>query len=336
MIDPGKLRRVRTIVTHDNCPDGLASAILLHDAIPEAEVRFVQHNTAALIDLPATPNILFCDIAPPRARVAEFIAVGAIVLDHHKTQRDVVEAFGEDGVYADEAREPGVSGASLAYREVWDPIVGGQATPIERTRAMEFARLAGIRDTWQRSSPHWRDACAQAEALFFYPRERFLFEAPFGVEYVDFATMLDLGQILLERHERNVQQTLDGAYRRTSKKGTKLTIFEGLTHTSDGAEIETTADLVVGFHYAVVDTHPSVIFSTRSRGDFDCSALCRSYGGGGHTHAAGFSVRLFDMGGKVALTPAAVWAERSNPYDLVVALVDHFEVGSREAVGGRT
>ncbi len=120
MIDVEKLSAVRRVIVHANCADGMASAMILHDALPDAEVVFLQHGTAEFLSLPATTGMLFCDISPPADRVAEFVGVGAIVLDHHKTVRDVVEAFGDCGVFADETKEPGVSGALLAYREVWD------------------------------------------------------------------------------------------------------------------------------------------------------------------------------------------------------------------------
>lgn len=34
------LRQVRTIVTHDNCADGIASALILHAALPDARIVF--------------------------------------------------------------------------------------------------------------------------------------------------------------------------------------------------------------------------------------------------------------------------------------------------------
>ena len=106
---------IKTIVTHDKCADGRASALILLDVFPGANVVFCNYNTPEYNDLPATEGMIFCDIVPPAHRVEEFIAVNAIVLDHHKTNKEIVAKFGDNGRFADEATEPGVSGASLAF-----------------------------------------------------------------------------------------------------------------------------------------------------------------------------------------------------------------------------
>jgi hypothetical protein len=59
MIPTATLKAVRTIVVYDNCADGLASAILSRDVLPDAEMRFVQvrnrraHGAAGRPDLVA-------------------------------------------------------------------------------------------------------------------------------------------------------------------------------------------------------------------------------------------------------------------------------------------
>ena len=167
MIPIEKLRSLRILLTHgypDNpCPDGLASALIVRDALPLIEVRFLVHGTRELEELVPEPGMLFCDIVPPAARAAEFVAAGAIVLDHHVAARSVVEMFGELGVYADACSEPGVSGAVLAFREIWLPVKNAEVAHLRRgvpwqdilqaqhldarNRISRFAMLTGIRDT---------------------------------------------------------------------------------------------------------------------------------------------------------------------------------------------
>src|SRR5580692_9774768 len=72
MIPISKLAGVDTIIVHDNCSDGLASAMILKDALQQAgrrpkipEIRFIQHGTAACRSLEPSPNVLFCDFVPP-------------------------------------------------------------------------------------------------------------------------------------------------------------------------------------------------------------------------------------------------------------------------------
>ena len=124
-MDISLLKGVNKICVHDNCPDGTASAIILKEALdlgPE-QIVFVQHDALEYKEMKAEPGLLFCDCAPPPDRVQEFVDVGTIVLDHHKYSRGIVAAFGERGVFADKEKEPTVSGAGLAYREVWLPML---------------------------------------------------------------------------------------------------------------------------------------------------------------------------------------------------------------------
>lgn len=324
MITIDKLHAVKTVITHADCADGLVSAMLLKDALePGVSFRFLHHETVEHRTLAAEPGMLYADFSPPAARAQEFVDAGALVLDHHKTARRVVEAFGENGVFGDEATEPGVCGATLVHKHVWGPLVrpfrpkSGRSLPTsEDGFASHFAALAGIRDTWQRSDPRWREACIQHHVLMFIPRERWM-----GVSLTSIAgdwtrSLAELGEILQEKQDEATRDVIAGAYRFTTSRGTRVVVFEGLRQTSDAAEaLGADADLVVGFGFRVEragDTQkPKMMLSTRSHTTFDCAAMAKAHGGGGHTKAAGFSRALDD--------------EREHPYELVRQLVEKWE-----------
>ncbi len=48
MIPIETLRAVRTIITHANCPDGVASALILHQALPNAAIVFLAAGSPEL------------------------------------------------------------------------------------------------------------------------------------------------------------------------------------------------------------------------------------------------------------------------------------------------
>lgn len=290
MLDIDYLLRVRTLVTHEGCADGIASAIILHDALPSARIEFVQYNTAAHRDMRAEPGMLFCDMTPPAARVQEFVDAGAIVLDHHKGAREIVEAFGDRGVFSDESTEPGVSGATLAFREVWFHLCPAERTGrdhdtlMRRTTLMRLATLAGIRDTWQRDHPGWREACAQTAALRFWLPEMLI-----GVPIDVLAARLEIGDALLQRDAERDERSIAEAYR-FEVGGLRVVAFDG-THTSDIAErLSSEADLVLGWHYAMEDGRARMTVSCRSRGAVSALALAKAHGGGGHERAVGFKM----------------------------------------------
>jgi hypothetical protein len=144
MIPLDKLRSVKTIITHDSCPDGTMSALLLKDAYAQAglevEIKFVQYGTQAYKTLTPTPNMMFCDFSPfvpeefidpknpllgkklDQEKLKPWLESDAIILDHHKGAKLFVQALGEERCeFGDEVEHPGVAGAMLAYRHVWLP-----------------------------------------------------------------------------------------------------------------------------------------------------------------------------------------------------------------------
>ena len=305
---------VRTIVSHDNCGDGTVSAMLLRDALPHADVRFIQYGTESYRTLRAEEGMLFCDVAPPAERVQEFREAGALVLDHHRTARAVVEAFGQNAVFADEATEPGVSGAVLAYREIWLPLKQEVADPLLVKWAGHLAHLTGIRDTWQNHDPEWAAACEQASLMHFQNNTEWLKHDLTSLSKTWEDQYAWIGRILTERHQKSVTKSVGRAGRYQTAKGTRVVVFNSTAHTSDAVEmLGKEADLVIGFSYEVENGEEKLILSTRSHSTFDCSAFAKSFGGGGHLRAAGLSVP----------------AQSGNPYQTVLELVRQFEATAR-------
>lgn len=296
----GDLAAVKKIIVHANCPDGIASAILLHDALPNAKIEPVRHGTDHYHKLAAEPGLLFCDIAPPADRVQEFVDVGSIVLDHHKSARSVVEAMGSRGVFADESKEPGVSGAMLAFREVWYRVVSSDLRVSAQRfgNARRFAELAGIRDTFVRGDAEkWREACAQAEMLLFYPTSDWLsVDDPFSYEREAWwQERMKLGHFLLERNEQKTRDTIRESFRGKTAFGHRYLICQNVGPTTDvGATTEGEVDIVIGFRYYVDNGTAKFQLSARSQGVVDVGAIAKRYGGGGHTNAAGWTVPFDD------------------------------------------
>jgi hypothetical protein len=251
-----------------------------------------------------------------------------------------VALFGENGVFADELTEPGISGASLAYEHVWKlSAVGRWIEHAERSAfALQFAVLAGIRDTWQRSHHWWHDACAQAEALHFFPNSYWMAK-PFDViaEELDIdGAMFAIGKMLIQKKDEKVQKCIENAFMFKSKRGTRVIVFEGLVETSDAAEkLGDSVDLVIGFKTVcepglpgienakagLNGPQPKYIFSTRSHSSFNCSAFAKYFGGGGHTKAAGFA-QTFTANYEAATSRLDV---ASNPFSFAENCVDMFE-----------
>ncbi len=301
---------IRKLITHDNCADGLASAMVALDAHPGLEVVFAQYGQPSLEALEPSEDMVFCDIAPPRDRAQAFVDAGARVLDHHKHARDIVERFGERGVFADEVTDPGVSGALLAYRHIWLPrrLSGapgpGLGSPGLSWTVEEFARLAGIRDTWQNQSEDWIRAQDLHSVLMGLPREYWL--QPRGVDTA--LQQLDLGRMFRERHLEKVRDLCArGTIREPGPGGTWALFPCQAALMSDAADALRGEGVAValGWFQIVKEGNVFTVCSLRSDGSVDVGELCKRFGGGGHSRAAGCTMPTTDPKDCVSALKAA-------------------------------
>jgi len=345
MISIEKLRAVKRLVTHANCPDGVASALIIKDALPDVEVLFVKHGTEQHRTLEPRPGTLFCDFSPwlptdaseSIGLLKQWQEAGAIVLDHHPTQKTITDVFVLNGLGAYGENDRGECGAWLAYEHVWLPTYldeqGLDDLPTAENdvddvakEVREFARLAGIRDTWKKSNTQFGLASEQAEILMFWGNELLekirqnrdsVFTGAFYVESSIFhpKNRHYLGKHLFEKKLEHARTAIGEAHEFVTAKGTRVLVFQGVTPTSDAAEIleqrakmETEEcffpDIVAGFHYRVDAGKLQLAFSTRSHTGYDVGAFCKSKGGGGHSAAAGFTV---EQSAEIGANPYAVF-----------------------------
>lgn len=318
-----QLDAVTRIVVHDKCPDGLASAIILLDAfcgrLTSKDVIFLEHDTEFYDKHTSEPGALFCDISPPPKRAKEFIATATLVLDHHEPEK--VAPYGACGVHTPER---GVSGAMLAFREVWMPLKGERSTAFDLLaqckRIETFATLAGIRDTWVTESPMWRQACAQAAALMFWPRGAWLDDVISKGAHRANSERLDLGETLLQKVESDALVHLGEQDSFISSRGRCVVVLP-TKMTSEPAEMLASAfaldprpanapDAVVGFRYFVDHGTRKIELSCRSVSDLLVRPFCQHFDGGGHPRAAGVTLRV---------------NARENPYEIIERLWNEWE-----------
>lgn len=288
------LHGINRIVVHRNCPDGMASAILLYDALKIAP-EFYSYGMDEFQNLKVTPKTLFCDICPPEHLVDKFVEAGGLVLDHHKGAEHSVAKFGERGVFADEKKELGISGAYLAYREVWKTIMPYQSDSCTK----RFAELAGIRDTWQIHDKDWEVSCHQAAALTLYPWKHWKKQIDFNGhdgddKYLSFRDEMSVGELIFEDRMSKAKVCASKAYITIDSAGRRIAIFnDGDKVISDVAELLRVdgINIITGFFYtktSVDSKSPALCYSLRSDGSFDVSRFAKELGGGGHTKAAGY------------------------------------------------
>lgn len=344
MISIEKLRGIKHLVTHANCPDGVASALIIKDALPDVEVKFMSHGTEEHRNLASLPGTLFCDFTPyidrdplgvdddglKEAILKVWIDAGAIVLDHHPTQRDITMRFVEAGLGAYGENERGECGAWLAYEHVWLPVCmsRGDRQRSQATAVREFSELAGVRDTWKKDDPRWQGACEQAEALMFWPFD----QQKLWRNTDEIHANGGLGEALFEKKLEAARKSIEESHFFQTSYDTEVAMFQGVSTTSDAAEIlekeydesshhqvgPSQPDLVVGFHYRVDAGKLQLQFSMRSHTGYDVGAFAKAHGGGGHKAAAGFTIeQSAELG--------------HGPYRVFQALLEEWEAGGSRA-----
>jgi len=328
MIPIEVLKQVTVIYTHGHCPDGLASAMILKDAFRmlgmNPRIEFLVHGTPEHQAATDTfEQALFCDVAPRAGRGSWLHRERwPIVLDHHVGAKDIVESFGSLGVYADAEKEPGVSGAVLAFREVWlstfAEMIGVNEMAADsptHDRVRDFALCVGARDTWQTGDARFQRGQWISKMLMSKPAGWWLAESPRHVPYLT-EPEVEMGRALFEAHEEAVRLAVEQCvgYALTCPaqpgllvgRNIRLFVFQeqacGFRLTSDVAEAlrqkpppfepPNFQAVVAGFSY-VVDKpgdQPRLLYSLRGLGGFDVQKFATANGGGGHKAAAGFSV----------------------------------------------
>jgi uncharacterized protein len=251
------------ILYHANCPDGFAAAWAIWKKFPKATFVPVEHGQPLPLDCSGR-KIVIVDFSYPKPVLEHIAKVAAElqVLDHHVTAKS--ELQGLPYVKFDLNK----SGAVLAWE--W-----AHGTP-----------------------PPWLLLYVQDKDLFSWklPKSREI-TAALGSYPYDFVTWNGLKQDVLEqegggilRYEQKlIEQILQDVVMVQFEGQTVPCVHSSILTSQIGEHLTKTYDFCLLWH----DKLGRRYFSLRSheRGA-DVSRIAVKYGGGGHKHAAGFSVPL--------------------------------------------
>ena len=279
---------VKTLVLyHGNCPDGFTAAWAAWRALgDQAEYRAVNYGHPPPDDAKGR-RVVLVDFSYPRAALDALadVAASVEVYDHHKTAQADLTGWGRGMVVFDMER----SGAGI----VWD-----EFHPREHRPAL--VSYVEDRDLWR-----WRLTSSRevSEYVFSWP---YSFEnwdllashlGAFGTRGgVAFQTVVECGSAMLRAKHARVAKVCENARWLIFSGGDGDQVALPVVNTSwDFSEIgeylcEQFPDAPAGGYY--FDRVDARQWGFRSRDDFDVSALCKRYGGGGHKNAAGFTSEI--------------------------------------------
>ncbi|GKS59762.1 hypothetical protein YTPLAS18_32890 [Nitrospira sp.] len=251
------------VLYHAECADGFGAAWAIWKRFPIARFQPVKHGEPPPNGL-AGLHVVMADFSYPREvldRIADETK-SFQVLDHHITAEHALAGFSQ--AYFDQTR----SGAVLA----WEWAHG--------TDAPWLLRYIQDKDLWNWALPRSREVNA---AIAAYP--------------FDFAVWSSFEQATLERegtailrYEAELVGKIAGHAVMVDFQGYRVPAVHSAVLTSQIGE-----RLSVGYSFCIIwhDKNGRRYCSFRSREDgADVGTLAASLGGGGHTHAAGFSLPL--------------------------------------------
>lgn len=320
MIDLSGLRR---IITHINCGDAILATAIACDASRRVPVVPVQYDSPEHVELVPEPGDLFLDMTPwhekvkgvpteaGRAQIRRWVDAGAWVIDHHLGAEHVVAMFGERGIYS---AEPGVSAATLAYRHLMYAPEHGELAHEEIPKRL--SEIVGRRDTWDRDHPDFEAGSAAVAALHLYGFQ-VIGETVWSRGWKAVEDMLTIGPFLLAADRARARALLSTACRssfddlwvvvvNTANEADASNIAD-LTATCSMCDGERAAcpacdgsghvaDLVIAYHvHADPNGGERMLCRLRTRGDrITALGFAEHHRGGGHRHAAGFTVPITD------------------------------------------
>lgn len=288
-------------IWHGNCQDGFGAALAVKLRFPTVAL-----HPAVYGDPPPDvtgKHVVVVDFSYPLETLQKMAAVAksVLVIDHHKTaQHDLAmlphagldetdpwrEFQREIGGYCRRAGLPHLaahfnlnrSGARLA----WEFFHATKQVP-------RMIQHIEDRDLWRFAMEGTREYAAN---LFSHPYD---FEVWMELlretqEPLTYRAMLAQGAAIERKHHKDIAELLLVTSRPMIIGGHRvLAANMPYTMASDAA-----GKLAEGLPFGATyyDTATRRVFSLRSRGDFDVSQVAKSYGGGGHKNAAGFSRAL--------------------------------------------
>jgi oligoribonuclease NrnB/cAMP/cGMP phosphodiesterase (DHH superfamily) len=255
------------VLYHANCPDGFAAAWAIWKKHPKAAFVPVDHGQPVPVD-PSGRHVLIVDFSYPRPMLEGIAKTAASiqVLDHHVTAKEALEGL------AYVTFDLNKSGAVLAWEWAHD------------TPPPWILQYVQDKDLFTWKLPGSREISA---ALSAYPYDFSIWDC------LQREVLEQEGRAILRYENKLVEQILQEMVL-VEFEGEIVPCVQSAVLTSQiGEHLTATCAFCLIWH----DRHGRRYFSMRSReGGADVARIAVKYGGGGHPHAAGFSVPLETVG----------------------------------------
>ena len=283
------------VMFHYPCQDGLASAWVVKDFHTKQgksiELYPIAHGKSINMDTFVGKSIIICDYAPQLdiLNKLEQIAESITILDHHVTAQKTLE----NKLYA--IFDMNKSGAGIT----WDYFYPDQSMPL-------FIQMIQDRDLWKweinQSKEFTSGFFAVCSTFDEYDFESLftLFTKLHSSNDNNIIFYIELGKIMTKLTENKSKAVGDDHLKKISYfnfNGTTYKVCVINCSSDITSEVGNYVSSQQSVDFAVLwryhNPSGNYYVSLRSCGDIDVSVIAKSFGGGGHKNAAGFSIQNF-------------------------------------------
>lgn len=260
------------VLYHSNCYDGFGAAYAAWKYLGDRATYIPVGYGKAPPEMPDATAIYIVDFSYPKDVLLSLCneTTNVIVIDHHKTaEEDLKNLKGwfNPVVHFDMTK----SGALLTWNY------------FHQTPAPLLIQHISDRDLWEFKLPGSHEI------------HKALVSLPFDFEVWDKLDVEELkkdGAILARLHDQLVEKTCKGAFMGVIDEQVIPMVNTSIAWSEVGdLLLKTYVNVPFVASFTVFETN--VMWSLRSRGEFDVSAVAKKYGGGGHKNAAGFKTTRF-------------------------------------------
>ncbi len=264
-------------IYHGNCADGFAAAWAVRHTFTEDLVEFFPATYQEDPPDVTGRNVFIVDFSYKRPVIEEMakVAKSITIIDHHKTAQADLQSLLDDGT-VEGVFDMDRSGAMLT----WDFLNPGEEPPVLFDHIQD-------RDLWRFELEGTREIQA---AVFSHPYDFEIWDNLMGLPV---GALLNDGAAIERKHFKDIREFIEVAAHRIDIGGFNVPVLNApYMWASDAAHIMAEGEPFAACYF--VDGK-KVIFSLRSTDDgVDVSTVAKLYGGGGHKHAAGYSVERPD------------------------------------------
>jgi len=268
------------VMYHASCADGFCAAWVMQKVFPRADYIPCQYGQR----LPCVRDsiVYIVDFSFKRQELLHLAANNAsvVVLDHHKTAEE--ELGGLSGVNLECVFDLDKSGARLTL----DLLARRQLiNAVDHQTVLPLVNYTEDRDLWRWRLPNSQEINA---AIRSYPMT---FAAWDELAVLEEAEWIAIGKAILRYQKLEVERAIEHAYL-TILDGYSITIVNAVENISEVSQELAKASGIGCVYFDTAEGKRVYSLRSTKTSGIDVSEIAKKYGGGGHKHAAGFSVPL--------------------------------------------